>query len=280
MPDTVRDNRGVVVCGGARAGGGCQARIHPSENLVDFSVRGSAYGEATAESTGELRAEWFSTELYGDIPEIGQVIFRYRKDRPSSVVISSKQAGSDPFFPARAVQTLFYEVEVQSADGSTSRLLRNEEPMLLVADIDAIPPNGARFETEDDVVFVDASDPATAVFTMLAGSPGEVDDPGGLAIRLLDDTVESTETGFSGEFEVTATTEGTEPGRITTFATTVGGASLVSPGRIVAAEFAETSRFPLSVEFGPGEERSGVIVHAFATDGPPAEAHIVHIFDA
>lgn len=279
MPDTVRDSQGLVVCGGARAGGGCQARIHQSEHQVEFSVRGSAYGEATAESTGELRAEWFSTELYGEIPEIGPVIFRYRKDRPSSVVISSKQEGSDPFFPARAVQTLFYEVEVQNADGST-RLLRNEEPMLLVADIDAIPPNGTRFKTEDDVVFVDPSDPATPVFTMLAGSPGEVDDPGGLAIRLLDDTVESTQAGFSGEFEVTATAEGTEPGRITTFATTVGGANLVSPSRIVADEFAGTSRFPLNVEFGPGEERSGVIVHAFAAEGPPAEAHVVHMFNA
>lgn len=277
MPDTVRHEQEVVVCGGARAGGGCSARIHQSGNVVPFSVRGSAYGEAVAEATGELRAEWFSTELYGEIPEIGPVIFRYRKDRPSSVVISSKQEGSDPFFPARAVQTLFYEVEVQSPDGSTARLLRNEEPMKLVADIDDIPPNGTQFESEEDAAFVDASDPTTPVFTMLAGSPGEVDDPGGLAIRLLDDTVESTDSGFSGEFEVTAT-EGAEVGRITTFATAVGGASLVSPSRIVAEEFTERSRFPLNVEIGPGEGRAGVIIHAFAPEGPPAEAHVVHMF--
>jgi hypothetical protein len=269
----------VMPCGKSRAGDGCFAEIHESGNRVQFSVRGSAYGEAWPEPSGELHAVWYSTELYGDIPEIGSVIFRYSEDHPSTILILSKQDGAEPYFPAHASQTLYYEAIVLGPDGSPSRVLKNKDAMMLAADIDAIPPNGTRFETQEDVTFVDA-EAGDPVFTLLAGSPGEVDDPGGLSIRLVDSTVEQSANQFSGEFEVTSA-DGRVPTRVTTFATAVGGAKLISASRVVGADFSGGARFPVQAAIDASDERRpGIIVHAFASEGPLAENLLVHMFSA
>jgi hypothetical protein len=94
----------------------------------------------------------------------------------------------------------------------------------------------------------------------------------------VNSTVDHSANHFSGEFEVTST-NGAVPTRVTTFATAVGGAKLTSTSRLVGADFSGDARFPVRVEIDTSDERRpGVIVHAFASEGPLAENLLVHMF--
>ena len=156
----------ALACGGSRSGPECAGDRVLGDGPVKFSVRGSAYGEATLSGTGSIDATWFSSQLVGDVPGLGRVLFSSRPERPSTVSIQTlSSAWTSPlrsalfgassllgesasrwafsgtsgralkrvtqflYMPAMANQEMYFQIGVYDAEGREVRVLRSEDPM-------------------------------------------------------------------------------------------------------------------------------------------------------
>jgi hypothetical protein len=295
-------------CGGSRAGLCKTNEQLAGVGNVDTNVRGSAYGEAFLTAPDRIEAIWFTSKLLGTIPAVGRVLFTTRPDAESRVIIDSTRGGavrsilrrllwryylvvSDRrrsirlqrtvgrttaalmqrlFLPAVASQYMFYDIVILSATGAETRRLRSKEPMIFKAEIASIPPLGTTFYTVGDVDFFDTAD-GTLALSMLAGSPGAVNDAPGLEIAITSPSANLS----TGNFRCTATIRpaGIAPRRVCWFVTAVMGAKLLSDGQGIDVPLSDPLEISIAASFHGSNERAGVVIQCFSIDDPPMEAH-------
>ena len=273
QPRSIEEGDVGIECGGGRAGPGCEAFVHEIGRDAEFDLIGSAYGEAFPLGENSMRAVWYSVRLVGRIPGVGQVAWRYRDDKTSVVDITSNESRPGSFFPARALQHLHYAVDVLDNAGKVLRTLLSDEPVVMEAEIESIPPIGTTFRTLEDVTFMSGHVP---VFTLRAGSPGEVNNPGGLELVMEDVATDSVRGTFSllatiaSPFDLDRRVQSVE-----WFAT--GLRSTRVEGRYFdrSSEARNLARIPISGSYDRAASNPAVVVHAFSPHGAAAEAHHV-----
>lgn len=302
-------------CGGGRAGPGCIVRQQNQTDDTVINVQGSAYGEALFVSPNQIEATWYASNLIGDFPGVGRVLFSLSPDIESTVSIRTHGAGLGAmlmkpiffvyqllgssklvqgfllrgfvgravdslmnilFMPAAASQAMYYEVRVFEGDGTEIQRVKNRKPMAFRADIDSIPPLGTVFRTADDVDFEDVSNNAH-VFTMRAGTPGVVDEAPGLMLDVVSSELDHIRDSFVATIHVRST--GVPPEKICWFVLPLNGATLKSPKEAIDVRYQDGLKIPIVSELGDVQNRSGLIVQCFTSTGDLMENHRTIVFE-
>lgn len=266
----------TVYCGGSRAGTCTWVVLPhdaPSAPPVHTVLRGSTLGEVFLADDGSMHAEWVSGRLVGEIPGLGPVRMQYQPNRPSTVEIASLQPGADPFFPARAVQSLFYTVELLDEQGQPVETFVNLDPMVMEAEIEAIPPNGVSFSMPDAVTFFDLSgeEPRPALI-LSEESTGSVDEPGGLELSLQEQHVDTDLGTYSLVLSLDGDPESAQD--VEWFVTPLRSAAVFSATREARLSLLGAETIEVSGTFDPSADRPGLVAHAFARGDVEAEARL------
>jgi hypothetical protein len=286
----------VEACGGSRSGI-CTWLVGPASSPVSSTIHGSTWADVRTLAPNEMRADWVSGKLLGELPGFGPFVMGYQEGRPSYVEIVSNQPGGVPFFPATAKQTLYYYLDLLDKDGNVTRTLINQEPMVMVSQISAIPPFGSVFETRQPVEFFDAAGGAKPVVVLEEGATGWITNSGGFDVKLVDFSVDETTGQFSTVWEVGASAAAAleKPSKAALparwFATGLYGVEF--DGALDATKHAsahglkeaagdlslgDKQRITLSGTLDLSDARAGVAMHAISTDGQKLEGHSVFSF--
>lgn len=241
-------------------------------------LRGSTYAEVVVTSDGTARAEWLTGMMFGDIEGVGPVRMRISEEKSSIVDIRSLDPSGANFFPARADQTLYWEMEVLDDRGVVTRRLVNIEPMKISAEIRAIPPFGTPFPLTADLVFVDPAKRNEAVVRLLGGSSaGVVDNPGGLTVQARKWEIDLQRGRFSVVWGIRNVSG--KPLSIHWFGGALHGAKLDSPQERFYVAIEDELEVTLQGSFDPKNLRGGIVLHATSAPGTaPAEGHAPFYF--
>ncbi|HEX6601974.1 MAG TPA: hypothetical protein VF030_04980 [Solirubrobacterales bacterium] len=272
----------TITCGGSRSGI-CTWVVLPDDGTdlppVRAVLRGSTLGEVFPGEEGTLRADWVSGRLVGEIPGLGPVRMQFQPNRPSTVEIVSLQPGADPFFPARARQSLYYTVELLGADGRPTRTFVNLDPMVMEAEIEAIPPNGVTFSMPEPVTFVDvAKAPPRPALILSQESTGSVDEPGGLEIVLQDEQIDRELGTYLLTLSLAARRD--DLSEVEWFLAPLRSAAVLSATEEGRLSLGGPQTIEVSGTFDPDAERPGLVAHAFAVGDVEAEARLpIYFFE-
>lgn len=266
----------IFACGGSRAGPNDIGRLVRENRKVEFTPRGSAYAEVWAHDAKTMRAVWRSGRMYTNIPGLGSAMFDYQSNRPSTVIIRSKQKNGRPFFPAVADQKIFFNLNLLNKTGRVTKTLVNVFPMRMKAEISSVPPFGIPFEIQEDVPFVDLSaGELVPVFVVSKGAIGVLNDEPGLAIDVHDVKVRSDQGHFTFSFSIQAAAE-FKRSKVTWFCGPMQSSAIIGRAEAYNRSIPLLPIQTVSGTFHPGARGAGVVIHAVVLEKDrTAEAHRV-----
>lgn len=253
-----------AACGGSRAS--LSMWEDPGTgDVFSAQLRGSTVAEVFSAGPGQKSATWVSGRMFGTIPSLGPVMVRISDDNESFADIVSG-SGGEPFYPALASQTLYWEIDVLDGNGGVSRTLINLQPMAIEATIQSIPPYGTPFPIDDDVDFYDVTDLSTPVIRVLGGqSLGILEDVGGLDVLVVSEQIDFK----TGTFSITVNIVNTSgvPQTIHWYATGLHSAQIQGADEGLDVPLGQQLTVALSGTFNPAELDAGLAVHATSVPG-------------
>lgn len=132
----------------------CTVSLQGFPTPFDLDLRGGGNALQIAETMNSATFDWFGNSLYQNHPQLGPLFATLSETTPSIGTLTSNDLNGDPFFPAEAVNDLYFELYIQAMDLHVF----TKEPLHLVATANNFFETDTVFSLEDTVTIYKQND--------------------------------------------------------------------------------------------------------------------------